>query len=92
MASDDDDEYDEDYKKELTKCTVNEFVQSHFQDCFLCWVRCRHCRQIIREMNNLLAEHNFQDMNNSLAENLYRKQKGVEESHCEKQKGVEESH
>jgi hypothetical protein len=33
-----------------------------------CWVRCRHCRQIIQDMNNLLAEQIIQDMNNLLAE------------------------
>jgi hypothetical protein len=33
-----------------------------------CWMRCRHCRQIIQEMNNLLAEQIIQDMNNLLAE------------------------
>ncbi len=34
----------------------------------VCWVRCRHCRQIIQEMNNSLAEQIIQDMNNLLAE------------------------
>jgi hypothetical protein len=33
-----------------------------------CWVRCRHCRQIIQDMNNLLVEQIIQDMNNLLAE------------------------
>ncbi len=54
-------------------------------------MRYRHCRQIIREMNNLLAEQIIQDMNNLIAESCYGKQKGIEESHYKKQKGVEES-
>ena len=36
-------------------------------------------KQLIQDMNNLLAEQIIQDMSNLLAESRYGKQKGVEE-------------
>ncbi len=55
----------------------------------VCWVRCRHCRQIIQDMNNLLAEQIIQDMNNLLAERRWGNQKA--ESLYEKKKAITES-
>jgi hypothetical protein len=88
------------WKEEVNECPegiVKEDVVlypsliAEFPGVTLCWVRCRHCRQIIQEMNNLLAKQIIQDMNNLLAESHYGKQKNVEESRYRKQKGIEES-
>ncbi len=55
-----------------------------------CWVRCRHCRQIIQDMNNLLAGQIIQDMNNLLAERRCGNQKAVTESRKALRKAVTE--